>query len=100
MRVAKAIELDAKTDRELRVLSKRKRIEARRQQRARIMLLAAKGMQNKDIAEEVGTGSSPGGIVASSVPRGRHRCTAQGCSAHGPAAQRDGRDGVAHRAGH
>ena len=33
-----------------RVLSQRKRIEVRLQQRARIVLLAAKGMQNKDIA--------------------------------------------------
>ena len=54
MRVAKAIELDAQTERELRVLSQRKRIEVRLQQRARIVLLAAKGMQNKDIAVEVG----------------------------------------------
>lgn len=54
MRVAKAIELDGQTNRELRVLSRRKRIEVRLQQRARIVLLAAKGkgMQNKDTAEE------------------------------------------------
>lgn len=54
MRVAKTIELDAQTDREVRVLSQRKRIEVRLQQRARIVLLAAQGMQNKDIAAEVG----------------------------------------------
>ena len=54
MRVAKTIELDAQTDRELRVLSQRKRIEVRLQQRARIVLLAAKGMRNKEIALEVG----------------------------------------------
>jgi transposase len=54
MRVAKTIELDAQTDRELRVLSQRKRIEVRLQQRARIVLLAAKGLQNKEIAVEVG----------------------------------------------
>ena len=42
MRVAKRIELDAQTQRELRVLSQRKRIEVRLQQRARIVLLAAK----------------------------------------------------------
>ena len=53
MRVAKTIELDAQTEHELRVLSKRKRIEVRLQQRARIVLLAAKGMQNKDIAVEI-----------------------------------------------
>ena len=53
MRVAKAIEFDAQMQRELRVLSRRKRIEVRLQQRARIALLAAKGMQNKDIAVDV-----------------------------------------------
>jgi transposase len=53
MRVAKRIELDAATERELRALSKRRRIEARLQQRARVILLAAQGWQNKDIAEEV-----------------------------------------------
>src|SRR5664280_2572549 len=53
MRVAEKIELDAATERELRVLSKRRRIEARLQQRARVILLAAQGWQNKDIADEV-----------------------------------------------
>ena len=53
MRVAEKIELDDATDRELRVLSKRRRIEARLQQRARVILLAAEGWQNKDIAVEV-----------------------------------------------
>lgn len=53
MRVAEKIELDAQVERELRVLSKRRRVEARVQQRARIILLAARGWQNKDIATEV-----------------------------------------------
>jgi transposase len=53
MRVAERIELDAATERELRVLSKRRRVEARLQQRARVILLAAQGWQNKDIAVEV-----------------------------------------------
>ena len=54
MRIAKTIDLDGQTERELRILSKRRRIEARLQQRARVVLLAAKGWQNKDIAVEVG----------------------------------------------
>ena len=54
MRVAEKIELDAQADRELRILSKRRRVEARVQQRASVILLAAKGWQNKDIALEVG----------------------------------------------
>ena len=54
MRVAKAIELDEHTERELQVLAKGRRVEARLQQRARVILLAACGMQNMDIAIEVG----------------------------------------------
>ena len=53
MRVAQEIKLDAATGRELRVLSKRRRIEARLQQRAKVILLAAQGWQNKEIAAEV-----------------------------------------------
>ena len=54
MRVAETINLDAAAERELRLLSKRRRIEARLQQRARVILRAAQGWQNKDIAVEVG----------------------------------------------
>jgi transposase len=54
MRVAKPIELDSQTEQELRALALGKRVEVRLQQRARIVMLAAKGMQNKDIAVEVG----------------------------------------------
>ena len=54
MRVAKTIELDEHTERELRVLVKRRTVEARLQQRALVVLLAAEGRQNKDIAVEVG----------------------------------------------
>ena len=46
MRVAKTIELDERTERELRVLAKGRRVEARLQQRAVVVLLAAKGVQN------------------------------------------------------
>ena len=53
MRVAEAIEPDAKTMAELRALSKGRRVEARVQQRASVILLAAQGWQNKDIADEV-----------------------------------------------
>jgi transposase len=53
MRVAEAIELDAQTERALRALSKGRRVEARVQQRACEILLAAQGWKNKDIADEV-----------------------------------------------
>lgn len=55
MRVAKPVELNAADDRHLRILSKRKRVEARVQMRARIVLLAADGMSDKDIAQKLDT---------------------------------------------
>ena len=54
MRVAEKIDLDASAQRQLRILSKRRRVEARVQQRARLILLAAQGWRNKDIAVAVG----------------------------------------------
>ena len=53
MRVADKIELDAQAERELRLMSKRRRVQARVQQRASVILLAARGWQNKAIAAEV-----------------------------------------------
>ena len=53
MRVAKPVQLSADDDRRLRILSNRKRIEARFQMRTRIVLLAAKGMSDKDIAQKL-----------------------------------------------
>jgi len=53
MRVAEAIELNPQDEHTLRVLAKRKRVEVRVQQRARIILLAAQDKQNKTIAAEV-----------------------------------------------
>ena len=53
MRVAVKIELDAQVGRELRALSKRRRVEARVRQRASVILLAARGWQNTDIAADV-----------------------------------------------
>lgn len=53
MRIAPKIELDAKVERELQALSRRGRVQARIQQRAKVVLLAAQGLQNKDIAEQV-----------------------------------------------
>ena len=43
-----------RAERELRVLAKGRRVEARLQQRALVVLLAAEGLQNKDIAVEAG----------------------------------------------
>ena len=55
MRVAKPILLSADDDRRLRDLSNRKRVEARFQLRARIVLLAAVGAADKDIADKLNT---------------------------------------------
>ncbi len=54
MRVAEMIKLDAATESGLRSLSKQRRIEARLAKRVRIILLAAQGRQNTDIADVVG----------------------------------------------
>ena len=72
MRVAEKVELDGQVERELRGLSKRRRVQARVQQRASVVLLAAKGWQNKDIATEVSTTPSPSRARrASSVVRSK-----------------------------
>jgi transposase len=55
MRVAKPVPLSADDDRRLRILSNRKRVEARVQMRSRIVLLAAEGISDKDIAQKLGT---------------------------------------------
>ena len=53
MRIAPRIELNGSVQRELTALARRGRVEARAQQRAKIVLLAAEGWQNKVIAAEV-----------------------------------------------
>ena len=55
MRVAHPIQLSSDDDRRLRILSRRKRVESRVQMRSRIVLLAAAGMTDKDIAEKLDT---------------------------------------------
>ena len=54
MRVAAEIKLDSAEQRELQALARRRSVQARVQQRARIIVLAAQGWQNKEIAAEVG----------------------------------------------
>src|SRR5512135_2299410 len=56
VRVAPAIKLSDDEHAELSRLSRSGRTSVRLAQRARIVLLAAKGMQNKDIAEQLGVG--------------------------------------------
>ena len=56
MRVAPAIELTTEQESELTRLARSKRTSVRLAQRARIVLLAAKGVQNKEIAEQLGIG--------------------------------------------
>jgi transposase len=56
LRVAPAIELTDEQESELTRLARSKTASVRLVQRARIVLLAAQGMQNKDIAEALGVG--------------------------------------------
>jgi transposase len=56
LRVAPAIELTHEQESELRRLARSKRTSVRLAQRAQIVLLAARGVQNKDIAEQLGVG--------------------------------------------
>jgi transposase len=56
MRVATKIVLTAEEHAELSKLARSKRTSVRLAQRARIVLLAADGMQNKEIAEQLGVG--------------------------------------------
>ena len=56
LRVALAVELSEEQEVELTKLARSKRTSVRLSQRARIVLLAARGLQNKDIAERLGVG--------------------------------------------
>src|SRR3970040_2496767 len=56
LRVAPAISLTEEQERELTRLARSKRTSVRLAQRAQIVLLAAQGLQNKDIAEQLGIG--------------------------------------------
>jgi FixJ family two-component response regulator len=56
LRVAPTIVLDDEQESELTRLARSKRTSVRLAQRAQIVLLAAQGMQNKDIAEQLGIG--------------------------------------------
>jgi transposase len=56
VRVAPAIELTDEAQSELSALARSKRTSVRLAQRARIVLLAAQGLQNKAIAEQLGIG--------------------------------------------
>ena len=56
LRVAPAISLADEQARELTQLARSKRTSVRLAQRAQIVLLAAQGLQNKDIAEQLGIG--------------------------------------------
>ena len=56
LRVAPVVELSEEQEAELTKLARSKRTSVRLSQRARIVLLAAQGLQNKDIAQELGVG--------------------------------------------
>ena len=82
LRVAPAIELTDEQEGELTRLARSKRTSVRLAQRAQIVLLAAQGLQNKDIAQQLGIGQVQvarwreryleGGVqgIARDLPRG------------------------------
>ena len=113
MRVAKPVELSADDDRRLRILSNRKRVEARVQMRARIVLLAAEGMSNKDIAQKLDTdrrvaarwrarflAAGVDGLLQDATRPGRPRTARQAANVKGGAyharANPQGRDALEH----
>lgn len=67
VRVAPVVELSEEQKVELTRLARSRRTNVRLSQRDRIVLLAAQGLQNKDIAEQLGVGSVQ-------VSRWRERC--------------------------
>ena len=56
LRVARAVELTDEQESELTRLARSTTTSVRLAQRARIVLLAAQGLQNKDIADALGVG--------------------------------------------
>ncbi|MFO0144960.1 MAG: hypothetical protein ACK54C_06500 [Betaproteobacteria bacterium] len=64
MRVAPGIELTDEQEVELTRLARSKRASVRLAQRARIVLLAAQGLRNKDIAEQTGPRARAGRALA------------------------------------
>ena len=91
MRIAPRIELDAAVQRELTALARRGRVEARVQQRAKIVLLAAQGWQNKDIAAEVELDRRQVCLVAPALPGRRGAGPDARCAAPWAYPQRDHR---------
>lgn len=67
VRVAPVVELSEEQRAELTRLARSKRTSVRLAQRARIVLLAAQGLQNKDIAAELGVGAYKSPVGASAT---------------------------------
>lgn len=101
MRVAKPVQLNADDEWRLRILSNRKRIEARVQMRARIVLMAAEGISDKDIAEKLDSDRRVAARSRSGRRRGRLIAGREpsGASAHHARASRRARSGSRHAQG-
>ena len=83
MRVASAIALPIETRRQLEKQIRGRSTSVRVAQRSRIVLLAADGLQNKQIAEQMGH-AEDGRFLARSLYRTRRRWPLEGCSETGP----------------
>ena len=95
MRVARR-SAGGRIEREMRALARRGIVQARVQQRARVILLAAQGWRNKEIAVEVELDRRQIALWRHRFWRRRRRSGAR-CASVRPHAQRDGRGGIAHR---
>jgi hypothetical protein len=92
IRVSETIGLDEHTERELSVLARGRRVEARLRQGAHVILLAALGLQNRDLAVEVGLDRRQvalwrqrflyGGIVRATLPHDSKCLVRPCCSQH------------------
>jgi FixJ family two-component response regulator len=81
VRVAPAIELSQEEEAELIRLAHSKATSVRLAQRARIVLLAAQGLQNKEIAEQLGIGRVQVGAGASATSSPDWRASSATCRA-------------------
>ena len=87
-KTAIAIDLTAIERRELESLASRRKTAQGLAQRARIVLLAAEGGENKDISVRLGAGSEHGGQMAAAVRAVAHGWTLRRASSRRAASDR------------
>ena len=86
MRVARAISLNPEERKTLEMQTRGRLLPARVVERARIVLRAADGLQDKEIGAELGDTARDGRAVAESVPEWRLDRVGEGCPTSRPPA--------------